>query len=116
MTETIKPKPVDRATAAFGASRIDDYLPAWDSIPDEFKQYNGTKWNKVFSDWFYCGLAKAEWKPKSGIETSTALAHIRACMASWEPGHEHKEAGVAYLLSLWFENVKYEARPLKLGL
>jgi hypothetical protein len=29
-------------------------------------------------------------------------------MSSWEPKHEHKEAGCAYLLSEFFDDVNYK--------
>lgn len=91
---------------AFGRN-INALLPAWDEIPKEF-QDDRSRWNKVASDWFFCGLRNAMWKPKVGIDTREALAHVSEIMASWEPKHEHKEAGCAYLLSEFFEDVKYD--------
>jgi hypothetical protein len=32
--------------------------------------------------------------------------HLKAIMGSFQPKHEHKTAGVAYLMSLWFEAVQ----------
>lgn len=43
--------------------------------------------------------------PASVIGTQKVHRHISACLGSYEPKHEHKIAGVAYLLSLWFEPV-----------
>ena len=82
-------------------------LPAMSDIPREF-QMGHTKWNDLVSTWLFYGLKNCEWKPKEGIDTQQALRHIKAIMGSWEPKHEHKEAGCAYLLSEWFEDVKYE--------
>lgn len=101
----LKPQDVNGVDLAFGGD-MNKLLPKWDEIPDEFKRY-GNKWVKVVSDWFYCGLVKAEWKPKPGIDEKNALRHVKACMGSWEPKHEHKEAGCAYLLSEFFEDVAY---------
>jgi hypothetical protein len=86
---------------------VDRLLPPMSEIPDEFKRTHG-KWVDVVSTWFFCGLRNAKWTPKAGINTGEALAHVKACMGSFAPAHEHKEAGCAYLLSLWFEDVKYE--------
>ena len=36
------------------------------------------------------------------IDPEAVNRHTRACLRSFEPRHEHKIAGVAYLLSLWF--------------
>jgi hypothetical protein len=41
------------------------------------------------------------------VDTNKALAHIQCIMMSFEPKHEHKTAGVAFLLDEWFS--KYEA-------
>jgi hypothetical protein len=102
----IKIQEVTNADLAFGGD-MSKLLPEFASIPEEFRD-GKTKWNKVVTDWFYRGLKKCEWKPKEGIETQKALRHLKAVMASWEPKHEHKEAGCAYLLSEFFEDVKYE--------
>jgi hypothetical protein len=45
---------------------------------------------------------------KEGIDRSVAMRHLKCIMSSWEPQHEHKTAGVAYLMSLWFEKFEYE--------
>lgn len=80
-------------------------LPPWESIPAEFKNRQN-KWVDVFSAWFYDGLRDFPFVPRPGIDRGMALRHIKACMGSFEPKHEHKEAGVAYLLSQWFEDVQ----------
>ncbi|RKN75023.1 hypothetical protein [Paenibacillus ginsengarvi] len=91
---------------AFGGD-MKKLLPPYNEIPQEFRSER-SKWNKVVSDWFYYGLKNAEWNPKEGVETQKALRHVKAIMGSWEPKHEHKEAGCAYLLSEFFHDVKYE--------
>ncbi len=87
---------------------VEALMPKWEDIPKEFRGWRATKWNGVFNDWFYAGLRNASWMPKDGVDTAKALRHIKAIMGSWNPKHEHKEAAVAYLLSEWFEDVKYE--------
>jgi hypothetical protein len=96
---------------AFGgaAHGMRELLPPYESIPKEFRN-NRTEWNRLFSDWFYRGLSSLELEPKEGIDKHAALAHIRAVMSSFEPKHEHKEAGVAFLLSQWFTNPKWTAK------
>jgi hypothetical protein len=81
-------------------------MPKYQGIPDEFKNRNN-KWTTVVSDWFFNGLHNVKWTPKDGVETGKALTHIKAIMASYEPEHEHKESGCAYLLSEWFKDVTY---------
>lgn len=98
------PQPVDNLTLAFPAD-VTRLLPPYDAIPDEFK-HRGNKWNDLVSRWFFSGLPYGtEFKPKEGINKTAALRHVTACMRSFQPKHEHKEAGCAYLLSQWFEDV-----------
>lgn len=65
----------------------------------------------MITAWFHCGLKKLEVVPKEGIDPQKALGHITAIMRSFEPEHGHKEAGCAYLCSLWFEEADWEANP-----
>jgi hypothetical protein len=102
----LKPIEIENSDMIFGGN-MKKLLPKYNEIPDEFKDRN-TKWNKVFNDWFFCGLKNCKWIPKEGIDTDKALRHIKAIMGSWEPKHEHKEAGCAYLMSEFFNDVKYE--------
>lgn len=109
----MKPKPIDAVNSAFTTS-INGYLPPYAEIPDEFKRHNGTEWNKIMAKWFYSGLpAGTKFIPKAGIDHDVAMRHLKYCLGSWEPKHEHKEAGVAYLMSQWFERVEMPAQEQK---
>lgn len=99
------PTDVDDVMLAFPAHVVGKYLPEYEDIPEEFKR-GRTKWNDVMSQWFFKGLpGETEFIPKKDIDGSKALRHLKACLGSYEPSHEHKEAGVAYLMSLWFEDI-----------
>ena len=89
-------------------TNVDGILPAWEEIPDQFKKWNGTKWNRLFNDWFHLGLKSIKLIPKKGIDIEKAIRMVSYCMRSWEPKHEHKEAGCAYLLSEFFKDAKWE--------
>lgn len=81
-------------------------LPPYATIPDEYKR-GRTKWNAVVDRWFFSGLPKeTRFVPKPGIDTSEAKAHLKAVLVSFEPKHEHKTAGAAYLFSKWFDDVE----------
>jgi len=98
------PCPVSEADLAFGCNLV-NLLPAYDLIPIEFKNHNNP-WCKWQLKWFFTGLTKDEIpKAKEGINYKLAMRHLGTIQGSWEPQHEHKEAGVAYLASLWFEEV-----------
>jgi hypothetical protein len=102
---------VNAADCAFGNIK---HMPKFDTLPDEFRRgwHRGNVWCDAISSWFYGG-AKATpdgiqidgkaFKAKSGVDPKKALSAIKACMASWEPKHEHKIAGCGFLLSEWFE-------------
>lgn len=96
--------PVDVAFPA----RVSHLMPEWDDIPKEFRDYNSNgKWNKFFSDCFHFGIKDLKLKPNEGIDPVKAMTHIRCIMGSFEPKHEHKGASIAYLMSLWFDDVMY---------
>lgn len=81
------------------------HLPSMDQIPKEFQNHNN-KWVHLVSTWFFMGLPKGtEFIPKEGVDTNAALRAIKVVIASFAPSHEHKEAGAAYLLSEWFQDV-----------
>jgi hypothetical protein len=78
------------------------YLPKWNEIPADFKQ--GNKYTQFCEALFFgkrpekgdikCGKEFEElWREKKVIPF--LLAHLR----SYEPKHEHKIAGVGYMLS-----------------
>jgi len=87
---------------------MDKLMVPMAEIPAEFKNFNRpTKWNELQSTWFYSGLPKGtDFIAKEGIDGAVALRHLRTIQGSFEPKHEHKEACVAYLMSLWFDDVK----------
>jgi hypothetical protein len=97
---------------AFGG-RAMEILPPYAKIPDEFKRSRGTRWNKIVSKWFFSGIGGAKFQAKAGIDEKMALANLGCVLGSFEPKHEHKEAGAAYLMSLWFDSVELpqEAQP-----
>ncbi len=97
---------VDGPSVAFGGN-MERLLPDYAAIPPEFKD-GDTKWNQLFSAWFYGGLKDLKLKARDGVDEKKALRHIRAVMVSFQPKHEHKEAGVAFLLSQWFEDATWE--------
>lgn len=94
---------VELAFPANGVSR----LPAWDRIPKEYQDQNHPRCNTV-EVWFGMGLKMNKIVPKKGIDQIKAFRHLKAIMGSYEPKHEHKIAGVAYLIDQWFEKFDVE--------
>lgn len=98
-----KPEVVDPVTVAFGAAgELGKLLPPMDEIPAEFKRRENC-FVALQRQWFFKGLDTSVLRPKPGIDKTRALDHLAAIQGSFEPSHEHKSAGVAYLMSLWFE-------------
>jgi hypothetical protein len=100
------PAEIDTATMIFPAS-VSHLMPDYGDIHAEFKM-TLNPWAQLQSTWFFFGLsADSEFFPKDGIDPKAALRHLKAIQGSFEPKHEHKSAAVAFLLSLWFEQVRY---------
>ena len=95
-----RPIPVTKADQVFGG-KVDEILPPMSEIPDEFKSSLGNRWLRWQQDWFYKGLDRYP-VPREGIDLKTAMANLACVQGSYAPKHEHKQAGVAYLASLWF--------------
>ena len=82
-------------------------VPKYSDIPDEFKK-GKHKWQKLIITWFFRGIKIIEKTPKSGVDANQALRHVGFILRGFALAHEHKEAACAFLLSEWFEDIKYE--------
>lgn len=111
MNNFSKPLDVSDLDLAFGG-RIAKLMPTYEELRGIKID---PKWERLFSEWFFLGLKSLELTPKEGIDKSKAIRHIRAIMGSFEPKHEHKERGCAYLLSQFFEDAKWEAKERKIS-
>lgn len=101
----MNPVAVDDIDLAFGG-KMKELLPPMTAISEEFRR-GRTKWNGMFHDFFYHGATGLKFFPKEGIDPKVAWRHMLAIMNSFEPQHEHKEAACAWLMSLWFDDIKY---------
>lgn len=96
---TISPKDVSSITdldMAFGTTR---HLPAMESIPSEFKSGRNIYIETVEAIFAGTAMPNGEMTIVEGVDPHGLNRFIRAHLSSWEPKHEHKIAGVAYLLS-----------------
>ena len=99
MNNFSKPHEVSDVFQAFPA-RVSHLMPEYASIPRDFK--GRRMWVDWQQKWFYSGLTEMP-VPKAGIDLKQAMRHLATIQGSFEPKHEHKEAAVAYLASLWFD-------------
>ena len=95
-----KPIPVTAADIAFGG-KCDEILPPMTEIPAEFLR-DPNVWRDWQNEWFCFGLKRYP-VTKEGIELNLAMDNLHCVQRSFAPKHEHKQAGVAYLASLWFD-------------
>ena len=96
------PKEITDLDMAFGG-KMSELLPPYDKLPEDFQRRRNS-WTNMVDRWFFSGLPKdTPIVVKEGIDGQKALRHIKTIMSSFQPKHEHKTAGCAYLLSIWFQ-------------
>ncbi len=98
MAYTLTPEQVRSVTdveQAFGTTRL---LPDWDDIPTDFKEGNSYT---ALADAIFYGrpLPKGTLELVDGVSLADLNKCVRAHLQSFEPKHEHKMAGVGYLMS-----------------
>ena len=88
---------ITKPEMAFGTMRL---LPPWEEIPDEFKR--GNQYTRLATA-IFSGLPLPEgdcYLLPGFEESATALNQaVRAHLTSYGPKHQHKIAGVGYLIS-----------------
>lgn len=102
-----KPTPISDLELAFPAHAL-DLMPPRDECEAALKAMSdgGKKWRDLQFQWFYHGLpADVKFHMQPEIDGDAAVRHLSAIQGSFAPKHEHKEAAVAYLASLWFTKV-----------
>ncbi len=97
-----KPKDVSPAQAAFPAKVLGTYLPEIHEVPDYPQR---EQWEDVVHRWFSKGLDDIGMVSEDDLDREKALQHLSTCMKSYEPKHEHKISGVAWLMSMWYTDV-----------
>jgi hypothetical protein len=91
---------------------IERLMPKWDAIPEEFKDGHNP-WVQFQEDWFSRGLMEPVFIQKPDVNQRDAFRHLGAIQGSYWPAHEYKTAAVAYLASLWFEEVRANGKIYK---
>lgn len=80
---------------AFGAERL---LPAWDDIPPEFQE--GNRYTELVEAIFYSrDLPDYQIEMKNGFDPQLLNRAVRAHLQSYGPKHQHKIAGVGFMLA-----------------
>ena len=103
-----EPQDVDPVRLIFAGNVIGTLLPLWEDIPEDFRRGTENRWYELAGVWFFRGLEGSKIVFHDGIDPTLAFRHLGVCLRSFEPKHEHKMAGVGYLLYLWCERVTLE--------
>lgn len=109
-TAWAQPTPVMDVDIAFPARAL-EIMPSREECEAALQRLSAQarrKWLDFQDRWFAQGLPKTlqVWL-KDGIDGDDAFRHLRVIQGSFAPKHEHKVAAVAYLASLWFEDIDY---------
>lgn len=96
-------KPFDKDTIQ--KSKVFDLMPSYSELHSKDVKWDN-KWERAVSTWFFDGIAKSRFTPKAGIDVNDAFYHLGNIIGDWTPKHEHKTDGAAFLMSLWFDDVK----------
>ncbi len=85
---------ITKAEFAFSTERL---LPNWNDIPDDFKA--GNSYTQFVEKLFYGSpLPNCNIELKMNIEPESMKQCILAHLSSFAPKHEHKIAGVGFML------------------
>ena len=107
MTDWTKPKKANRADIIIPTEVVGIYLPRMKDIPKGFAKTKACVAAELFcSEWFYTGLKNPEFTTRHDIDEDMAKTQISICLKSYEPKHEHKMLGAAYLATMFFEKEK----------
>ncbi len=98
MPYTITPEDmgsISDAELAFSTERL---LPVWEDIPAEFQQ--GNLYTKLAEAIFFgWELPDCQIEMKDGFDPQALNRAVRAHLQSFGPKHEHKIAGVGYMIA-----------------
>lgn len=98
MAYQLTPEMIGSITAPEWAFSTERLLPAWDDVPEDFRK--GNIYTELASAIFY-GTEMPECRIvlNEGVEAEKLNRCIRAHLNSYGPKHEHKIAGVGYMIS-----------------
>lgn len=94
---------VDRAFPA----HVLEHMPKMEDIPAKYRRHSQDAIDRLFYKMFYGGFqGNPSFHPAPDIDAGEAWRHIDCILRSFQPKHEHKEAAVKYLVSLWFTKIE----------
>lgn len=98
MAYTVTPEQMASITDAEMAFSTMRLLPSWDEIPEEFRR--GNIYTKLAESIFFGReLPVCEIMMNPGFAPESLNRAVRAHLQSWAPKHEHKIAGVGFMIA-----------------
>lgn len=98
MTYTITPEDMSSISDLDMAFSTERLLPAWEDIPADFR--NGNLYTRLAESIFYgLELPVCKIEMKEGFAPLALNRAVRAHLQSFGPKHEHKIAGVGYMIA-----------------
>lgn len=92
------PEQISSITALELAFSTDRLLPPWEDVPEDFLE--GNIYTELASAIFYgTEMPKNTIALNEGFEAEELNRCIHAHLKSWGPKHEHKIAGVGYMIA-----------------
>ncbi|MGN7187003.1 hypothetical protein [Microbacterium enclense] len=110
MSDWSRPAEVTDVDIAFPA-RGPELTPAYETVSEEFKSQRNV-WVRVAERWFFHGDPFDRFDiygPVEGVDGDLAVRHLQVVLGTYGTKHQHKIAGAAFLLSLWFERAEERA-------
>ena len=96
----LTPEMLESITDVELAFSTEKLLPPWDQIPEEFKRGGGNQYTALAEAIFYgTPMPNGEIEMKPGFSPEAMNRAVRAHLQSWAPKHEHKIAGVGYMIA-----------------
>lgn len=99
MVYAVEPKDLDSIVepeVVFGTTKL---LPPLEVIPSEFHDSANLYVQVVTAVFYGWPMPNSTMEFRQGFEQAMVVRTVRAHLASFEPQHQHKIAGVAFLLS-----------------
>lgn len=98
MAYTLTPEQIASITMPELAFSTERLLPAWDDIPEDFKR--GNIYTELASAIFYgTAIPQGTLALNEGFDGEALNKCVRAHLKSFGPKHEHKMAGVGYMIA-----------------
>lgn len=105
MSKWDDPQVISDVMFAFPAD-VTGLLPAENEIPEEYWDANN-KWHRLAGEIMFDRLSDATITEREDLDRDTTVRHIFAVLRSFQPKHEHKIAGTAFLLSRFYKDIEF---------